>query len=487
MASPFKLVKKVAKEGAKKAAKAVAKTAEPTLEELQRSGHVPTPGGRDTLARLASGQGTQGLKSELPLEGGRISQRFPTPSKKTGGWEGKENPLTENLLINTDVMRQDPVKMQQASDIIGRYPTTTNAMLEMQPEERITAFKDAVAANFGALYDLMTPEQQARASRWYWGANRISRERAEEIGIHPNASAGMYAALSPQKDWFQNVYLGDQVGRILRHDPKVLLDMMRKAQTLPVYTEDDASELLRSLEGRRLSNMTPEEQALAVRLHEETYGPIGSNTGERAYRKISPEGDYGDFVLTKSGEPRRPAWGSFGEIQKSIEAAQSGGDPNVISPLMGEKHKVRHFYNDIVNPGAAETFGDITVDTHQIGGGLFSPLTGKSEEVAHGLGSSPGKGIPGAPQSAVTGLQGLYPLYADATRQAAAERGVPVIAMQSTPWEALRALFPPEFRTAKNQEAVANIWREHAQGTLTAEEARRRIIGVAGGFNAPSW
>jgi hypothetical protein len=440
-----------------------------------------TAGGvsRQMLAKImaaAAGRapGTEGMKSDLPLAHGRISQRFPT-SKKSGG----EDPLKDNLLINMDVLRSEPAKLKQASDIIAGYPMTTKEMLEMSPEERVNAFRDQLAGNYGALYDMMGPEKAARASQWYHGANRISGERAREVGVPHASAAGSFAALSPQKDWFQNVYLGDAVLRTLGKDPKFDTDMLRKAATMDVFGKGTMPDMLRSLEGRRLSNMTPEEQAIAIRLWDETHGP-------QRYHKISPEGDYGDIVLTKGGEPAKPAWGTFGDIQKAVEAAQSGGDPSLISPLMGGKHKVRNFYNNIIAPTEGAPFGDITADTHQIAAGHFRPLSGGSPEVLQGL-QSGSKDIAGPPVSATTGLRGLYPIYADATRQAAAERDIPTIAMQSTPWEAVRALFPAEGKTAKTQLATEEIWRAHGRGEITAEEARRRIIAGAGGFKPPSW
>jgi hypothetical protein len=470
------------------------------LADLAGGGEVtPTPAA-DVLAPATQlgqaiaaqqGRGTVGVKSELPLEGGRISQRYPRPSKIPGkGWEGKENPLTENLLINMDVLRQDPVKMQHAADIIATYPNTTRQMLEMGPEERVTALRDQATENLLALYDMMPPAERARASRWYYGANRIANERAAEVGIHPYAAAGTYAGLSPQKDWFQNVYLGDQTLRILAHDPKLTTEMLRKAMTMPAYQKDPmAMEMLRSLEGRSLGAMEPFEQAMMVRLFEETYGPVGGRGPEdRMFRKITPEGEYGEPVLTSKGVPELPAWGSFTEISKAIRAARSGGDPNMISPLMGGAHKVRNFYNDIVNPALAETFGDITADTHEIAGSLFRPLSATTTEVSHGLGSSPAPGIRGAPESAVTGLAGLYPVYADAARIAAARRNTPVIAMQSVPWEAARSLFTDALKKIPSKTAaIDDIWRSHGRGEITAEEARRRIVDVAGGFKPPTW
>jgi len=430
------------------------------------------PAGRDALTEAMAAPGTRGMMAAEPLSGGRISQRFPT-GKTT------EDPLTDNLLINTDVMRQDPAKMQQTADIIADYPSTTNEMREMNPDERVNAFIEQLRGNYHAMYDLMPPERAERAGKWYLGANRIANERAHEVGVKPEAAAGVYAALSPQKDWFMNVYLGDQVLRTLDRNPKVTKDMLRVAEGIKPFQTDDARDMLAASLGRRIQNLDPQAQAAAVRLYDETYNP-------RTYQKITPEGDYGDLVTTKAGEPAKPAWNTQNSIEKAVQAAQSGGDMSAISPLMGNKHKVRNFYNNIAAPELGAMFGDITADTHHIGAGLFRPLTGNSPEVLQGL-LSGSAGIAKGPQSAVTGMQGLYPLYADATRLAAADRGIPTRQMQSVPWEAMRALFPPEFRTAANQGNIDDIWRMFGQNQITADEARSRTVDAAGGFKPPNW
>lgn len=428
--------------------------------------------GRNQLAEMAPG--TEGVASPLPLGDTRISQRFPKP-----GPDRAENPLTDNLLANMNLLRNDPKKAQQAADIVSTYPMTTDAMKEMHPNERLDAFRDQLKGNYTALWDMMGKQGQDRASQWYLGANRIAGERAAEVGVSPQAAAGTYAALSPQKDWFMNVHLGDSVLRTLAKDPKVTPDMLRVAQTIKPFQEGAMPDVVRGLEGRRLSKMSPEEQAIAVRLYDEAHGP-----GQ--YSKISPEGDYGDPVTNKSGKLGKPAWNTQDSIEKAVQAAQSGGDTNILSPLMGNKHKVRNFYNNIAAPNEGEAFGDITADTHQIAAGHFRPLTGNSPEVLQGLNSGSG-GVMTAPRSAETGLQGLYPIYADATRMAAHERGVPTRAMQSTPWEAIRALYPLTFKKPDAMQSIDDIWSAVGRGEITPEDARKLSIERAGGFRPPKW
>ena len=55
---------------------------------------------------------------------------------------------------------------------------------------------------------------------------------------------------------------------------------------------------------------------------------------------------------------------------------ESKGNLAIISDALGEKHKVRSFYNNIVAPQAPN--GDVTVDTHAGRLALLRPLSGKS-------------------------------------------------------------------------------------------------------------
>ena len=122
------------------------------------------------------------------------------------------------------------------------------------------------------------------------------------------------------------------------------------------------------------------------------------------------------------------------------------------------------------------------------------PLSGQATEVHHNFGSSPAKAKQGADwlgatkNSAKTGVQGNYGLYAEAYRRAAAERGVLPREMQSITWEAVRGLFTDKFKgQAKNVEDVNNIWYKYRKGEVTLDEARNAVEQRAGGINPPTW
>jgi hypothetical protein len=415
-----------------------------------------------------------------PLTAGRVAQRWPTSTDPTLG------NVNQNLYINMDVMRAEPKKLAQAAELVAGYPNVTLEMLEMSPDERLTALQRQMEGNLHHLYVLMPKMERGRASQWYPGANRRSLEQADKYGLHPNATAGAYATLSPSKDWYQNRYQSERLLEILDKDPVVTMDMLHRAGTVPFYADNPAAmTLVRSMLGKRISSMTMKEQALFLRLFDETENP------EQTYRSVLPEGDLGEVVLNKDGTPRKNSWQSGPNILKAIQAINSDGDMTVLSPLMGAKHKVRNFYNNIAAPWLGERFGDFTADTHHIAASLLRPIAGSSPEVIQGLNigseaASEGRAaIPAGPQSARTGLQGLYPLYADAGRQVAADLGIAARALQSITWEAARALFTK--KNAKIQAAVDAIWRQHATGRITADEARRQITAKVGNFTPPVW
>jgi hypothetical protein len=87
----------------------------------------------------------------------------------------------------------------------------------------------------------------------------------------------------------------------------------------------------------------------------------------------------------------------------------------------------------------------------------------------------------------VTGVQGTYGLTADATRMMGMENDLLPRAAQSATWEPIRELFPAEWKTAKNTQAVDNIWGLKDRGLINTEQARDYIFNLAGGIGTPEW
>ena len=190
--------------------------------------------------------------------------------------------------------------------------------------------------------------------------------------------------------------------------------------------------MLPKIKGKSLNELTdPTQRAAWVRLYDEAHNP-------REFEKIGPDGKPQGLRTNVDGTPTRAAWGGFNEINKALSILKDGSREN-ISRTLGGAHKVRSFYNNIIDPNS--TRGDVTIDTHAVAAGLLRPLSGFHDEVKHNFGS---------PNSAVAGLKGTYPLYHAAYTEAAKELDIPHPRMlQSVVWEKIRNLFPAEFKTAR--------------------------------------
>ena len=144
------------------------------------------------------------------------------------------------------------------------------------------------------------------------------------------------------------------------------------------------------------------------------------NTRDRSYQIISPEGELVGPALKDDGQIDKYSWLSYNQIDKALSALADDSKAN-ISNVMGEAHKIRNFYNNILLP-----FQDkdaVTIDTHAVAAGLLRPLASKDLEVANMLGAKPkGKQFVSIKNSSVAGISGLYGIYAEAYRRAAKAR-----------------------------------------------------------------
>lgn len=395
----------------------------------------------------------------------RISTRVPTAKSST------EDPIKDQLAITAKDVVPDYASTKYIASILRKYPNTPAGIKD--PKEVLKKFHDLVVDNLLFLHDEFDPKLRERAKLWYDGANKLAGDWSGKYGIPKEGVAGVLAALSPQKDWFMNVDLGR---RVIEHRA-TLLDKPVTDGVIDWFRGkfgDKKPEVLKVLEGKageKFSSLGLLEQAIVLRAFDET-------TSDRGYLLITPEGDFGDPVKNDDGKPSKVAWGDFNTIAKALSIASNPTRENV-SKQLGQEHKVRNFNNNILLPKLAE-HGDVTIDTHAVAAGLLRPLSGSSLEVEHNFGS-------GAPSSAITGASGLYGLYADAYREAAKKRDRLPREMQSITWEAVRGLFTPEFKTARNQNLVDSIWNQYKAGSITLENARKQITELAGGIDRPSW
>jgi len=427
----------------------------------------------------------------------RISPRRPT------GASAQEDPSGGALQIGTaHVLDNTPENREKIVRIIKSYPGFKTR--KRTPEAVVEEFQEFLTRNILFLYDQVDPAVRERSKLWYDGARHIVDKWQKKYGVNDFQIAGVLAALSPQKDWYQNVSLAERVldihTKFTRGNNRAWIPdaaMLEKAQQLYMTDskgrrKDSPSKnvneaMLNHIMSRPYEDITHPDPKVANEMRAMWLRTWDQANNHRGYRTVTPEGN---FVGDADGVT---AWGSNSEIGKAIGSLMTT-DIEEISSLMGDRHKVRSFYNNIFSPQAMR--GDVTIDTHAFAAALLRALSGNSYEVAHGFGNSldskyrvEGREWESAPSSAVTGAKGLYGIYADAYREAARLRGVLPREMQSITWEAVRGLFPKNWKRAANVQAVDNIWREFERGDITLDQAHQLIMEASpnGGVGQPTW
>ena len=425
-----------------------------------------------------------------------VSTARPTGKKPIPGEVAVRDPIAQTLIITGKNIREMPEHLDAAVRALKEYntfPTSDN------PDKLLENLHNTVVDNLIWLYDLVPQGVRDRAKLWYDGANRIAREMASKFGYTESQIAGVYAVLSPQKDWFMNVSLGDRIISIFhghQNDPwtSAMSNWVRSYVNAAATVDDknkrrEFAEKALKLQGRRLKDLTNKEAALYIRVFDETYYP-------RTYRVVTPEGGFlgyvevGDDKIDDDDVDREDhvkrghvAWGGYNTIEKAVSILRDGSFKN-ISDSLGDEHKVRNFYNNIIEPGSAE--GHVTIDTHAIAAALFKALSGSSVEVIQNFGGA------GAGGSKATGASGTYGFFADAYRDAAAQVAerdkISLLPreMQSITWEAIRSIFPAAWKR-ENMSKVEGVYNRYKKGEISRVEARDEIIKMSPGLTPFAW
>ena len=456
--------------------KEAAKSGKPYGNGWQRGEYFEHPDGTklDVWHDATGGTGeapaaTPGVE-QSNLQKGTISTRLPSGKKAT------ENPLGDSLTIGRDSIDKVPGLPEKVAAKIKKYTGIALPAGKLSAGQIIDHFTNHMKENLKDLYNQVEPEKREANAKWYDSANRLANNMKDAHGISEEQASGTIAAMSPQKDWDQNASLAERVTDIWhnKNDIKMTPEMMERGKELSTnrnsqgkLTNPKLKGILKKIAGKSLNEIdNPVEQAAWVRIYDEAHNP-------REYHHIDPAtGDKLGVVMTDAGEPRKVTWGSLNEISKALSILNDGSHEN-ISKQLGGSHKVRNFYNNILDPN--NPAGHVTIDTHAVAAALQRALSGKSQEVKENFGTI------GAKQ---TGARGLYALYADAYRQAAAELGIQPRQLQSVVWEKIREQFPDEFKRAGTEDmthpqAIENIWKGYDAGKTTLEQTRQAVRDYA--------
>jgi hypothetical protein len=453
-------------------------------------------------------------EADLPM---RLGTRAPDAVSSV------ERGHTHDTVVDLESMRRDPELTGKIEDTIRG----TFKYLDLK-DDPIKALVDHSKENLRFLYDQVPLEVREQTKRWYDGARKLTLEWEKQYDTPREVVAGVLAALSPQKDWFQNISLAERVLQIFKEQPNkgMMTPEMDSVMSGWVMRAKDGVEgrKLNKTERKRMGEDRPpqtleagggESWVTSIVKSSEEKGALsdatrkaiddslikmrrtpfsGLDTLEKAfwvrafseahmpsdYHTYSPEGVKGPLSMTTKNEPAKVAWSGFNnEISAAISILENPTREN-ISTQLGDKHKVRNFYNNILLPDDPR-FGDVTIDTHAVAAALLRPLSGTSIEVSQNFGTGGASGV--------VGVSGTYPIYAEAYRQLAKELGILPRELQSITWEAVRGLFPAELKGADSPltHKTNQIWSQYGKGEITIKQAQHAISEIAGGVRIPEW
>ena len=296
-----------------------------------------------------------------------ISTRNPTAGNRT------EDPVTSNLVIGLDDIMNAEGFAESYAKAINRYPgfKATRA----KPDKVINRFIDMVVDNLLHLHDSMDPEIRDRAKLWYVGARKITEEYAQKYNMSHQAVAAVMAACSPQTDWYKNVDRARRILEVVVNEQNTLFNDDMINRHIQIASQKDKAKqtaLAKTYAGKAFKDLDRMGQAAFIRAFDELYN-------DRDYAIITPEGDFLGPVLKDNGEKEKYSWLNYLQITKSLSAIADDSKANISNTALGDAHKVRNFFNNILLPFVDTT--SVTIDTHAVAAALLRPLASKDTEV----------------------------------------------------------------------------------------------------------
>jgi hypothetical protein len=427
------------------------------------------------------------ISTRLPA--GEVNPHTLTGSKKlTVGREFMTDPEQNRRIADKLTTISTAGQLQRAKETGKPAPRMMpNVGVEMIRKHRsplglIDALGSQIERNLerGLERAMSLPELAERSQQWYVGASKISKNLADRFGIPHHKMAAVIATQSPQKDWYMNASLAERIAKIHKeHQQTGWSPEMDRAASVarpgknkaPVFDKENQQhmEMLTAIKGKSLGQLTdPTHKAAWIRTYDEAHHP-------RRFRTISPEGEFGPFVSKKSGKTSDIAWGGFDSIAKAVRVLEGGDKPEDLSPHLGEEHKVRSFYNNILQPNAPRDVSDVTVDTHAIGSALGRyNITSATPDLQQFMGGA---------GSVQTGQSGLYPVIADVTKKVASKFGMIPNAVQSVTWDEKRSA---DVSAAQGKKIQAQ-WEKFRRGQQSDSDTMAKVNMILGPVKPASW
>jgi hypothetical protein len=439
----------------------------------------------EALAAPATGATNYSIGTKQSAGGIRFDEIAKEDPKHDGSrvgtaWQGKVKPTTQDTNDGIATVKPDELEKQMAmlTQFVDGVPLPKYITKFKDAQKRMRAFLDFQKGNLLALYDAfnaLSADFVIRSTHWYDGARLLAEGVRDNYRLTIEQSSAIIAVFSPMKDWFQNVAMGQRFADVMANhkNKKITKAKMGGAmREMLDAAEDDKAirKAFKQIEGRSISQLLKDKSKEGRKLAAVATRLMSTHVHGLTHDVLSPEGESLGIRKNIDGTNKKLVWQSYTFIEKAISIYEDGSAKN-ISKVLGTEHKIRNFYNNIVAP--TSPFGDATVDTHAVNAAVLYPMGNKGYLVGLNFGQA---GVAGG------GNSGLYWLFHEALREAAAERGVMPRQMQSITWEAIRGLFTDVRKRDKNfVAAITKIW----ENSKNADSARTQIIGL--GITPPEW
>lgn len=138
----------------------------------------------------------------------RMSTRIPKAVKSV------ENALTTILLADYKAFTTDPEFVAKNLDMFKKLGAPIRVDESLSQAEQLEQIISHMSSNLLYVHDQMDPAWRDRARKWYEGGRVLVDWMAKRHNITPMQAAALYAVLSPQKNWYENVNLGNRIADI---------------------------------------------------------------------------------------------------------------------------------------------------------------------------------------------------------------------------------------------------------------------------------
>lgn len=359
----------------------------------------------------------------------------------------------------------DPTLMPRTAALLGSLDMAGPKKSQpTDPKELIGMVQGRMEDNLNFTLNRHRGESQKeidkRSPQWYSASSKMNKGFAKNEGVREDTAHAVTASLSPQTAWPINTSMSERIIHTYKQKSHLpfspeMHSFVDKILATPTAdgTQSELHRHMSEIRGRGYHELpTLLHKAAWVRAYDESHH-------SQSYREPLPDGGFSrDFMKNQDGKPTKMQWGNPENIAKALSVLESEDKMKsdkshtedhhlgVISAAVGEKPKVRSFYNNLSQPDAPPTaageMADVTADIHtsadaygraDLTSMLHTNKKMKTErpEFSRDFG---GMVMGGPPTSKKSGSIGLYPIVAQAVTNVGKQRDLRGNQTQSLGW-----------------------------------------------------